>query len=296
MDALLNLKSSVVVDKIKLKNRGALILTGPSSCGKGEVAAFLSKALTIPTTHHLSMGEILRYSFHHARQDLKYGRMLAERYQISDDSDIFACVDSSRKLTTKVKKFMPGLIEHFGKAQVEKNISQVDWLEFCTLNGLLVPDRWTQCFIESRLENSEKIRTSSFILDGYPRTVAAARHLLAYFKRADIPVIKLLHLSISKQEMLLRAKHRSREDDEGEALRSRYLFYVENVQPSVDFMKKALGASNTALIDAHQPVYKRVNRKLQFDLRASIANVAMDALWSLGIPRVICQDLVNQHL
>lgn len=295
MDGFLLEKSAVIIEKIKLKDRGALILTGPSSCGKGEVSAFLSKALTIPTEYHLSMGEILRYSFHHARQDREYERLLAERYQISGESNIFACVDSSRALSSKVKRFMPGIIKHFGEKRVEQGISQLDWLEFCTLNGLLVPDRWTQCFIESRLETSEKIRNSSFILDGYPRTVAAARHLLSYFAKADIPVIKLLHLSISKQEMLLRARQRNRKDDEGEALRSRYLFYVENVQPSVDFMKKEIGAGKTALIDAHQPVFKRTNGHLEFDLRASIANVAMDSLWSLGIPRVICQDLVRLH-
>ena len=295
MDGFLLEKSAVVVEKIKLKNRGALILTGPSSCGKGEVSAFFSKALSIPTEHHLSMGEILRYSFHHARKDRDYENLLAERYQISADSNIFACVDSSRSLSSKVKRFMPGLVSHFGAKQAEQGISQLDWLEFCILNGLLVPDRWTQCFIEARLESSEAIRTSSFVLDGYPRTVAAARHLLDYFAKADITVIKLLHLSISKQEMLLRAKQRSREDDAGEALRSRYLFYVENVQPSVDFMKKEIGAGKTALIDAHQPVYKEANGRMEFDLRASIANVAMDALWSLGIPRVICQDLVRLH-
>ena len=141
----------------------------------------------------------------------------------------------------------------------------------------------------------KKYATAAFILDGYPRTVAAARHLLSYFAKADIPVIKLLHLSISKQEMLLRARQRNREDDDGEALRSRYLFYVENVQPSVDFMKKEIGAGKTALIDAHQPVYQPVNGRMEFDLRASIANVAMDSLWSLGIPRAICQDLVRLH-
>ena len=288
-------KSAVVIEKIKLKDRGALILTGPSSCGKGEVSAFLSKALSIPAAHHLSMGEILRYSFHHARQDRKYERLLAERYQISSDSNIFTCVDSSRALSNKVKRFTTELVQHFGAKRVEQGVSQLDWLEFCTLNGLLVPDRWTQCFIESRMETSEKIRNSSFILDGYPRTVAAARHLLAYFAEASIPIIKLLHLSISKQEMLLRAKQRNREDDDGEALRSRYLFYVENVQPSVDFMKKEIGAGKTALIDAHQPVYKKTEGGLEFDLRASIANVALDSLWSLGIPRIICQDLVRLH-
>ena len=296
MDSVFGAKPSVVVDKIKLKNKGALILTGPSSCGKGEVASFFSKALSIPKGNHLSMGEILRYSFRNANQDRKFAKMLAERHSISARSNIFACVDSNKKLTAKVNRFMPAIVDHFGERRVGKGISQLDWLEFCTLNGLLVPDRWTQCFIESRLDTSERLRNQSFIIDGYPRTVSAAKHLLKYLQQAEIPVIKVLHLSISKQEMLARAKQRNRADDDEESLQSRYRFYVENVQPSIDYIKKELGANQTALIDAHQPVYQRNNGEMNLDLKSSIANVAMDSLWSLGIPRIICQDLVTQHL
>ena len=287
-------ESPITVEKIKLKNRGAIILTGPSSCGKGEVASFFVKALSIPASCHLSMGEILRYAFKEAKTNAKYANLLAEQHLISSEHKILSCIDSSKKLTAKVKRFTPELHAHFGQKKMNEGLSQLDWLEFCTLYGLLVPDRWTQCFIESRLDMAEDIRNQAFILDGYPRTVAAAKHLLSYFKKINIPVIKLLHLSISKQEMMTRAKRRDREDDAEESLRSRYLFYVENVQPSVDYMKKELGADLTALIDAHQPVY--TDNGTQLDLRASIANVSLDALWSLGIPRVICGDLVRQQL
>ena len=256
----------------------------------------MSKALSIPSALHLSMGEILRFAFSEGQRNPSYAQILAEKHQITADADIFSCVDTSAKLTTKVKRFMSELKAHFGAKRVASGVSQLDWLEFCTLNGLLVPDRWTQCFIEARMETSKNIKDQSFILDGYPRTVAAAKHLLAYFKCANIPIIKILHLSISKQEMMLRARQREREDDSEESLRSRYLFYVENVQHSVDYMKEALGAGYIALIDAHQPVFEKQGRKTQLNLQASIANVAIDSLCSLGIPRVICRDLVLQHL
>ena len=75
---------------------------------------------------------------------------------------------------------------------------------------------------------------SPFILDGYPRTVAAAQHLLGFLGSVGLPVLKVLHLSISKAEMSARAGKRGRADDNEEALRRRFEFYVENVQPSVD--------------------------------------------------------------
>ncbi|MDE3269759.1 MAG: nucleoside monophosphate kinase [Pseudomonadota bacterium] len=261
------------------------------------MAVFLSKALSIPTSLHLSMGAILRFAFNEAQRNPDYAKMLADRYHISSESDIFSCVDADAKLIAKVNRFMPNLKEYFGDKRIQaKGISQLDWLEFCTQNGLLVPDRWTKCFIESRIEISEDIQDQSFILDGYPRTVAAAKHLISYLNRYKIPIIKLLHLSISKQEMMLRAKQRERDDDTEGSLRSRYVFYVENVQPSVDYMKRVLGANKVALIDAHQPVFTNSGNASHFDLQASIANVAMDSLFSMGIPRDICRDLVRQHV
>ena len=105
--------------------------------------------------------------------------------------------------------------------------------------------------------------------------------------------MRVLHLSISKQEMISRAQARGRADDDTSSLLRRFQFYIENVQPSVDFMKVELGCRTVALIDAHQPIFNDPeNQKL--NLPGSIANVVSDSLRSLGLPRVIVRDLVDE--
>jgi len=85
--------SKVKVEKVSLKGPGVLILTGPSSCGKGEIASALSKVMSIPPQNHLSMGEILRSTFQRAKNEKSYAKLLESSYQISANSDIFNCVD-----------------------------------------------------------------------------------------------------------------------------------------------------------------------------------------------------------
>jgi adenylate kinase family enzyme len=125
--------------------------------------------------------------------------------------------------------------------------------------------------------------------------VAAARHLLVFLRSLDVPILKVLHLSISKAEMSARAGKRGRADDHAEALRSRFEFYIENVQPSVDYLKAELGGDAVALIDAHQPAYVEVDGKRVFDLQRSIENVVGTTLRSLGVPRVIVRDLLERR-
>ena len=78
-----------------------------------------------------------------------------------------------------------------------------------------------------------------------------------------------------------------------EALRSRFDFTVENVQPTVDYLKTELGGDRVALIDAHQPAYREVGGKRVFDLHDSIDNVVSSALRALGVPGVIVRDLLE---
>ncbi|MCA2960627.1 MAG: hypothetical protein IOD12_10260, partial [Silvanigrellales bacterium] len=81
--------SLVRVDKVSMRTHGCLILTGPSSCGKGEVASALCRVMSIPPSDHLSMGEILRSSFTSAKTDPSYAALLADTYRISKDANIF---------------------------------------------------------------------------------------------------------------------------------------------------------------------------------------------------------------
>lgn len=282
------------VEKISLQGPGVVILTGPSSCGKGEVASALCQVMSIPATDHLSMGQILRSTIHRSRNESHFARLLAEKYQISNQLNIFDCLDSNDELLAKVSKHLPRMEAYFQRREMGQFTSQLDWLEYCTMNGLLVPDRWTQNFIAAHIEDAERFQHTPFIIDGYPRTVAAAEHLLHFLKEQGIPVLKVLHLSISKQEMMTRASGRGRADDDAASLLSRYQFYVENVQPSVDYMKMELGASSIALIDAHQPVYlENENGEKQQHLPRSIGRVVASALRSLGVPRVIVRDIVE---
>ena len=284
----------IKVEKISLKGPGVIILTGPSSCGKGEVAAALCSMLSIDRRYHLSMGEILRNAFQTAKTDSSYANLLADKYDISNETNIFDCVDTTQDLSYKVRNYVMEMEQYFCKTGMSRRTSQLEWLEFCTTRGLLVPNRWTQNFIAAHIEHNVPFYDEPFILDGYPRTVIAAKHLLDFLDTMAIPVIKVLHLSISRQEMVHRAEHRGRVDDDLDAIMRRYHFYVESVQPSVDYLKKELGSEAIALVDAHQPVYDYVNSEKRFNLKASINSVVASSLRSIGVPRTIIYDLLAE--
>ena len=302
------LRSLIRVERIALRGPGVVILTGPSSCGKGEVANALCELASIDPARHLSMGEILRSTIGRSKSDPGFAKLLAEKYALAADVSIFDCIDTNDELTEKVKRYLPDLERHFGRTPSRfisdevsgtPDVSQLEWLEFCTARGLLIPNRWTQDLISAEIDRAltEGERTgeseSPFILDGYPRTVTAAQHLLGFLGQVDVPVLKVLHLSISKAEMSARAGKRGREDDNEEALRRRFEFYVDNVQPSVDYLKTELGGDRIALIDAHQPMWDEVGGERVFDLHRSIDNVVSSALRALGVPGVIVRDLLE---
>lgn len=301
-------RSLVRVERIALRGPGAIILTGPSSCGKGEVANALCETLSIDPRRHLSMGEILRQTIARSKQNADFRELLRDKYDLSSGASIFDCVDTTDELSEKVMRHLTDLEKFFARppsrfisdeVSGKPFVSQLDWLEYCTARGLLIPNRWTQDLIAADIERilgeGEGARQLPFILDGYPRTVVAARHLIGFLRSLDVPVLKVLHLSISKAEMSHRAGKRGRADDDVDALRSRFDFYVENVQPSVDYLKTELGGDRIALIDAHQPAFVESEGKRVFHLERSIDNVVQASLRSLGVPSVIVRDLLEQR-
>lgn len=293
MDVQSRLKSLVQVEKVKVREPGVIILTGPSSCGKGEVASALCRTLQIRPEAHLSMGEILRTTFRQAKEDESFAELLATKYDLSAATNIFDCVDTTESLSTKVRSYQPSLEKYFNRTGMDLFTSQLEWLEFCTMNGLLVPNRWTENFVAAHIEQARSTREETFILDGYPRTQRAAEHLLEFLESMNIPVLKVLHLSISRKEMMARAQSRGRADDDEESLHKRFNFYIENVQPSVDFMKTRLGSDRIALIDAHQPVFDETAKGTKFNLDASINAVVTSVLRALGVPRVVLNDILS---
>jgi adenylate kinase family enzyme len=286
----LDLGRRLIIRDIEITGAGVIILTGPSSCGKGEIAMALCELLSIERDRWLSMGDILRRTYERARQP-DFMKLLEERYSISDQVPILNCIDSSPELARKVEEqavpLAAILTEKRGSPADWRSATQLDWLEYCTTRGLLVPNRWTQALIAADIQQLPDLDKKIFLLDGYPRTRVAAEKLLEDLSSLNLPVLKVLHLSISKQEMLHRAGLRGRIDDDREALMKRFDFYVESVQPSVDYLKEKLGSDRIALIDAHQPHYVVKDGETRFDLQQSIENVVRSALRGLGIPRFI---------
>lgn len=301
-------RALIRVERIALRGPGVVILTGPSSCGKGEVANALCDVLSIDPTRHLSMGAILRSTVARSKSEPEFADHLDHKYALSARASVFDCIDSNDELDQKVRRHLPDLERYFGRTPSrfisqevsgKPRVSQLEWLEFCTARGLLIPNRWTQDLISAEIERVLSLppdgHDQPFILDGYPRTVAAARHLLAFLRSVDVPVAKVLHLSISRAEMSARAGKRGRADDDAEALRSRFDFYLENVQPSVDYLKTELGGDAIALIDAHQPAFVEQDGERVFHLERSIENVVATAMRAIGVPRVIVRDLLERR-
>ena len=272
----------IVVERVRVEGAGAILLTGPSSCGKGEVAKSICRFLSLPEDRHLSMGSILRKTILHAREDEAFCRRLADDYGISDDVPVADASNDAPALAAKVKRYAHDLPVVLGSQR--ESVSQLDWLEYCVKSGLLIPDDWAEQIIHAHLSKSTDLRDAIFILDGYPRTKVAAERLLKTFSQLGIDVIQVLHLSVTKDQMKTRALARSRSDDTDEVLERRYQFYVDHVQPCVDFLKEDLGTGKVALIDAHQPVY---NSDGALNLEQSIRNVALAAMEALGLPQYL---------
>lgn len=267
----------IFVEKVRVEGNGVIFLTGPSSCGKGEVAKSLCKFLSLSEDRHLSMGEILRRTYVRARNDKEFRDRLSLYYNISNEASIFDEKKNRVDIINKARSYEIEIMKYYDSSFV----SQLDWLEFCVMKGLLVPDAWTVSIMDAIFESSPELKNGIIILDGYPRTVSAAENILSTFERAGISIIKVLHLSITKQEMKSRALSRKRKDDTEESLERRYQFYIDKVQPCIDYLKFRIGSSKVAIIDAHQPVF---NEKGDLDLALSINEVTLNVVQALGLP------------
>ena len=138
-------QSLVRVERIALRGPGVVILTGPSSCGKGEVAAALCDLVSIDPRRHLSMGAILRSTVERSKSDPAFATLLAEKYDLSRETSLFDCLDTNAELVEKVRRHLPDFERYFGRTpsrfisedvSPQADVSQLDWLEFCTARGL----------------------------------------------------------------------------------------------------------------------------------------------------------------
>ena len=107
------------------------------------------------------MGEILRSTIARAKENESFREMLEAKYELSESANIFDCLDTTDELSEKVQRHLPDLEKFFARAPSrfisdevsgKSFVSQLDWLEYCTARGLLIPNRWTQDLIAADVE------------------------------------------------------------------------------------------------------------------------------------------------
>lgn len=187
-----------------------LILLGPPGAGKGTHATGLAKRYDVP---HISTGDILRKN-----------------------------INADTPLGRKAKEYMG--------------------------RGELVPDQLVVDLVIDRIEAEDCRR--GYLLDGFPRTVAQAEALDKYLQAKGMNIHKVLDLYASEdilmERMLGRRVCRScgatyhiktrppkkegvcdicggevyqRADDTEETVKRRFLVYLEQTQPLIDYYEKA---------------------------------------------------------
>jgi adenylate kinase family enzyme len=183
--------------------RGVFLLLGASGSGKGTIGRQLLELGIVK--HHISMGDLLRG--------------MIERIQNDPNERI--------KLEQELADPIPNGFS-----------SKVSYFEHCVQNGWLIPNSWTELIIEHELIDSPELQTEPWVMDGYPRRIEAAKHLLKTLKTLKIPVLAAIHLSISLIEMQKRLLARGRNDDTLDAIGNRFTFYQEHVLPTLGFLGK----------------------------------------------------------
>ncbi len=93
--------------------------------------------------------------------------------------------------------------------------------------GDLVSDELMLELVEERLKEEDAQR--GFLLDGFPRTVAQARGLLAALGEGGLDAVVLLR--VPDEELIRRALGRGRADDTEETIRHRLQVYLDQTRP-----------------------------------------------------------------
>lgn len=219
--------------------RGVFLLLGASGSGKGTLAKQLLELGIVQ--HHVSMGDLLRG--------------MLER--IND-------TDARNKLELQLSD-----------EDLSGFSSKTAYFENCVQHGLLIPNSWTQAVIENELEHRPELQTETWVLDGYPRQIQAATHLLTTFSKLEIPVLAVIHLKISLLEMQKRLISRGRHDDTITAIENRFMFYQEHVLPTLEYLQYSgikllevdTATKEPEILSAAQIVLNRVFQALDHELK-----------------------------
>jgi adenylate kinase len=116
--------------------------------------------------------------------------------------------------------------------------SRSAFLSHAVRTGLLIPDAWTQSIVKKELAHISPKLLWAF--DGYPRSPAAATHLLEVLRQQQISCLGVVHLELDSLEMQRRLLARGRADDTKTGITNRYQFYLNSVLPSLKELQKSI--------------------------------------------------------
>ncbi len=116
--------------------------------------------------------------------------------------------------------------------------SRSTFLQHAVSSGLLIPDAWTEQIVKNELRHISPNLLWAF--DGYPRSPAAAKHLLLALEKQSIPCLGVVHLELEYPEMERRLLARGRKDDTKEGIANRHQFYLQSVIPSLTELQKTI--------------------------------------------------------
>jgi adenylate kinase family enzyme len=126
--------------------------------------------------------------------------------------------------------------------------SRSAYLRHAVNTGLLIPDAWTQIIVERELNQMPP--KCFWVLDGFPRTVGAATHLLEALKARSIPCLGVVKLQLAYPELERRLLARGRLDDTQAAIANRFEFYQQSVLPTLSYLEQHIP---TLEVDASLP-------------------------------------------
>jgi adenylate kinase len=120
--------------------------------------------------------------------------------------------------------------------------------------GNLQPDFLTISIFINILISSLKENTS-FMSDGFPRTIAQSEAFEKAMKFYNREKIEIIYIELDKEEATRRMVLRGRSDDTEEGIAKRFDEYVNNVIPSMNYFKDKEGY-NIHTIDGKQSIEK----------------------------------------
>lgn len=149
---------------------------------------------------------------------------------------------------------------------IERNNYSSELVKIRLEKGELQPDFLTISLLVNILATSLEKETT-FIADGFPRTIGQAEAFESAMKFYDREDIHVIYIELSKEEAIKRMKLRGRSDDTDKGIAERFEVYTRDVIPSMDYFSDKSGYimhvinGNQSIEEVQAEIIKSLNLK-----------------------------------